>query len=137
MASFCNGFETASESTVNSLPGSEIVQLNVGGALYTTSRATLIRYPDSMLGAMFSGIIPTACDSEGRFFIDRDGSTFGHVLNFLRCGQLVLPADFSQLDLLAVEADFYRVDPLIEAIAQLRSSRNCCGSFLEVITTCR
>jgi BTB/POZ domain len=133
MANYCNGFEKINKPSVSSVFGSEIVQLNVGGGLYTTSRATLIRYPDSMLGAMFSGMFPTARDSEGRFFIDRDGSTFGHILNFLRCGQLVLPSDFSQLDLLAVEADFYRLDPLIDAIAQLRASRNCCGSFVEVM----
>ncbi len=29
--------------------------LNVGGVLYTTTRSTLAKYPDSMLGAMFGG----------------------------------------------------------------------------------
>ncbi|XP_028656150.1 BTB/POZ domain-containing protein KCTD21-like isoform X3 [Erpetoichthys calabaricus] len=51
---------------------SELVTLNVGGKLYTTSRATLACYPDSMLGAMFSGKLPSSKDSQGNCFIDRD-----------------------------------------------------------------
>jgi hypothetical protein len=109
----------------------EIVRLNVGGEIFTTTRATLLRYPDSMLGAMFSGSLATGVDENGCYFIDRDGSIFRHVLNFLRCGRLVVPADFQQFDLLAAEADFYQLEGLIEAISQLRSSRG--GSFIEVI----
>jgi hypothetical protein len=33
----------------------KIVTLNVGGTKYTTSLSTLTKYPDSMLGVMFSG----------------------------------------------------------------------------------
>ncbi|XP_047389570.1 BTB/POZ domain-containing protein KCTD7 isoform X2 [Sciurus carolinensis] len=55
----------------------EVVPLNIGGAHFTTRLSTLRRYEDTMLAAMFSGrhYIPT--DSEGRYFIDRDGTHFG------------------------------------------------------------
>jgi len=59
------------------------VTLNVGGHMYTTSLTTLTRYPDSMLGAMFRGDFPTARDSQGNYFIDRDGPLFRLSRNLL------------------------------------------------------
>ncbi|XP_066305221.1 BTB/POZ domain-containing protein KCTD19-like [Branchiostoma lanceolatum] len=93
-----------------------VVSLNVGGHIYTTARSTLTRYPDSMLGAMFGGDLRTLQDDQGRYFIDRNGRLFEHVLNFLRTSQLVLPEDFKELPLLEMEADFYQIKPLIEAL---------------------
>eukprot|EP00058_Branchiostoma_floridae_P026659 XP_002612150.1 hypothetical protein BRAFLDRAFT_88889 [Branchiostoma floridae] len=94
-----------------------VVSLNVGGHIYTTARSTLTRYRDSMLGAMFGGDFDTAArDDQGRYFIDRNGRLFEHVLNFLRTTQLVLPEDFKELRLLEMEADFYQIQPLIEAL---------------------
>ncbi|XP_056380455.1 BTB/POZ domain-containing protein KCTD6 isoform X1 [Hyla sarda] len=90
------------------------VTLNVGGHVYTTSLSTLTRYPDSMLGAMFRGDFPTARDSQGNYFIDRDGSLFRYVLNFLRTSELTVPVDFKEFDLLRKEADFYQIEPLIQ-----------------------
>ena len=110
---------------------SELIRLNVGGERYTTTRATLTRYPRSMLGAMFGGALATAIDEHGCHFIDRDGATFRHVLNFLRSGRLALPADYRQLDLLAAEADFYQVEELVQEVARLRTSAG--GSYLEVV----
>ena len=54
----------------------DLIHLNVGGKRYTTTRATLMRYPESMLGAMFSGELPTSVDEHGCYFIDRDGPMF-------------------------------------------------------------
>ncbi|KAI1234528.1 BTB/POZ domain-containing protein KCTD6, partial [Lamprotornis superbus] len=92
------------------------VTLNVGGHMYTTSLTTLTRYPDSMLGAMFRGDFPTARDSQGNYFIDRDGPLFRYVLNFLRTSELTLPLDFKEFDLLRKEADFYQIEPLIQCL---------------------
>uniref|UniRef100_A0A8C4R8F7 Potassium channel tetramerization domain containing 6b n=1 Tax=Eptatretus burgeri TaxID=7764 RepID=A0A8C4R8F7_EPTBU len=98
----------------------EPVTLNVGGQLYTTSMSTLSRYPDSMLGAMFHGDLPTARDSQGNYFIDRDGSLFRFVLNFLRTSVLTLPQDFKEIDLLREEADFYQIEALIQCLNEPR-----------------
>ncbi|KAG9471663.1 BTB/POZ domain-containing protein KCTD6 [Eleutherodactylus coqui] len=95
---------------------SDPVTLNVGGHVYTTSLTTLTRYPDSMLGAMFRGDFPTARDSQGNYFIDRDGSLFRYVLNFLRTSELTVPVDFKEFDLLRKEADFYQIEPLIQCL---------------------
>ena len=115
----------------------DIVQLNVGGVHYSTTRATLCRYPNSMLGAMFNGCLSTTKDVNGHYFIDRDGILFGHVLNFLRSAQLAVPDDFKCLDQLALEADFYQIEPLIRAIHELQqkiaSRKISRGRLLEVI----
>jgi hypothetical protein len=60
------------------------IKLDVGGIHFTTSVTTLCRFPDSMLGAMFSGRHALPKNEDGFFFIDRDGTHFRHILNFLR-----------------------------------------------------
>ncbi|CAH1263701.1 KCTD21 [Branchiostoma lanceolatum] len=99
----------------------DIVTLDVGGHIYRTTITTLTRYPDSMLGAMFGGDFGTLQDDQGRYFIDRDGTLFRHVLNFLRTNQLTLPEDFRELPLLEIEADFYQIQPLIEALVSYKA----------------
>ncbi len=102
---------------------SDVIKLDVGGSLYTTLRSTLTSYPDSMLGAMFSGRIPVARDELGRYVVDGDGPTFRYVLNFLRRSKLNLPEGFKEWDLLTTEADFYQIKELIDAVASLREDR--------------
>lgn len=118
----------------------EVVTLNVGGVLYTTTRTTLTKYADSMLGAMFGGQYnPTALDQQGNYFIDRDGYMFRHILNFLRSGQLCLPQGFKDFDLLEAEADFYQIPALICAIKSGRqrafasSAKSRQGYYIELL----
>ena len=115
----------------------EVLTLNVGGAMYTTTRHTLTKYPDSMLGAMFNGkfAAPAAtCDQQGNFFIDRDGHMFRHVLNFMRSGRLCLPHGFKDFDLLEAEADFFQIDPMISAIKEFRSPQKAqAGYYVEIL----
>ena len=60
----------------------DTITLNVGGTIYTTSKATLTRYPSSMLGCMFSDRLPSAVNKDGNFVIDRDGNLFRHGVEF-------------------------------------------------------
>jgi len=94
-----------------------IVKLNVGGVKYYTTRSTVSKYQDSMLGAMFNENLPSTMDENGYYFIDRNGKLFEHVLEFLRCGELVLPTNFNDLERLKKEAEFYQIQPLIEAVS--------------------
>ncbi|XP_002733127.3 BTB/POZ domain-containing protein KCTD6-like [Saccoglossus kowalevskii] len=102
-----------------SVPDDEIVNLNVGGKLYSTTRSTLTRYPDTMLGAMFSGRMPSLKDAQGNYFIDRNGDMFKYILEFLRNGSIILPEDFKEFTALSVEVDFYQVAELTECLAEM------------------
>lgn len=70
--------------TSNGLEFPKIIDLNVGGTYYSTTLDTLRSDPDSMLCAMFSGRVGVLRDKDQRYFIDRDGGLFKHVLSFLR-----------------------------------------------------
>jgi len=93
---------------------SDIVNLNVGGVKYSTTRSTLCKYPDSMLGAMFSQNMPSNVDKDGYYFIDRNGKIFEYILQYLRSDELSLPKEFKDFDLLKREMDFFQIKPLIE-----------------------
>jgi len=93
---------------------SEIIYLNVGGIKYSTTRSTLCKYPESMLGAMFAHNMPSQVDKDGCYFIDRNGKMFEYILQFLRSGEMALPNDFKEYNLLKSEIDFYQLEPLLD-----------------------
>ena len=93
-----------------------IVKLNVGGQYFTTSLQTLTRDPNSMLAAMFSGRHRIETTGDGTFFIDRDGTYFRFILNYLRNGELILPEDATFLAELEAEATFYQVQGLLDEL---------------------
>ncbi|KAL0963645.1 hypothetical protein UPYG_G00309000 [Umbra pygmaea] len=105
-------------------PSSGTITLNVGGFLYAAHRTTLCRHQGSLLEELASGRKPVQhTDSMGNPFIDRDGPVFRHILNFLRIGDLQLPDDFRESGLLRREAEFYRLDGLVEAITEWEGQR--------------
>jgi hypothetical protein len=67
----------------------DIIKLNVGGTLFTTTRQTLTKYIGSRLAEMFDPSLGTAppMDSTGAFFIDRSPEEFGVSLKYLRTGR--------------------------------------------------
>ncbi|CAI9590479.1 unnamed protein product [Staurois parvus] len=95
----------------------EVIPLNVGGMCFTTRLSTLHRYEDTMLAAMFSGRHHIPTDSEGRYFIDRDGTYFGDILNFLRCGELP-PRE--RVKMVYKEAQYYSVGPLLDLLDKMQ-----------------
>ncbi|VDP96042.1 unnamed protein product [Trichobilharzia regenti] len=57
---------------------------------------------------MFNGTIPIVLDTmKQHYFIDRDGTLFRHVLNFLRTDKVNLDPHFTEMDQLIEEANFY------------------------------
>ncbi|KAK2163381.1 hypothetical protein NP493_1465g00051 [Ridgeia piscesae] len=77
---------------------------------------------DTMLRGMFSGDVPVQTDSDGFVVIDRSGKHFGVILNYLRDGDVALPASQRELEELLAEAEYYRVERLITGI-QARVSK--------------
>merc|ERR1712079_190672 len=92
---------------------SSIIDLNVGGVLYTTSAETLTKNTGSLLCTLFSGGTDTLLhDSKGRVFIDRDGVLFRYILDYLRNGRLVLPDNFQESERLKLEAEYFQIEEL-------------------------
>ncbi|NXM78016.1 KCD14 protein, partial [Serilophus lunatus] len=102
---------------------SPIVELNVGGEMYTTTLSTLKKHPGSKLAEMFTGQPKLRTDSEGRFFIDRPGTYFKYILEYLRSNQV--PTQCIQ-DVYK-EALFYDIEPLIK---QLEDSPEIFGELV-------
>jgi hypothetical protein len=99
---------------------SNIIGLNIGGQLYSTSRSTLLRYSDSILSKMLVHECLVGKDDQDNFFFDRDGSIFRPILNFLRTGKLSLPNKFEEFKLLLEEADFYGLPQLKEETSKAK-----------------
>ncbi|XP_068088981.1 BTB/POZ domain-containing protein KCTD3 [Hyperolius riggenbachi] len=121
MAGNCSGFTA---------PGTgEIIQLNVGGTRFSTSRQTLMWIPDSFFSSLLSGRISTLRDETGAIFIDRDPTAFAPILNFLRTKELDLRG--VSLNVLRHEAEFYGITPLVRRLLLCEElERSSCGSVL-------
>lgn len=88
----------------------QVIELNVGGHVFTTLRSTLCKHEESMLCSMFSGdFAPALQDCQGRYFIDRDGTHFHTVLAFLREQPIQTPCSFEERSALTAEATYYQV----------------------------
>uniref|UniRef100_A0A665SXP8 BTB/POZ domain-containing protein KCTD3 n=1 Tax=Echeneis naucrates TaxID=173247 RepID=A0A665SXP8_ECHNA len=104
----------------NSTPAmGEIIQLNVGGTRFSTSRQTLMWIPDSFFSRW--GIVG--------IFIDRDPTAFAPILNFLRTKELDLRG--VNISVLRHEAEFYGITPLVRRLLLCEElERSSCGSVL-------
>jgi hypothetical protein len=69
---------------------SDWVSLNVGGRTFSTTRSTLTKDKDSMLAKMFGDNWQSTTDAAGSYLIDRTPEYFAPILNYLRCGVLVI-----------------------------------------------
>lgn len=97
------------------------IKLDVGGHIYSTSLSTLTRDKSSMLAVMFSGRHKLVLSKENTYFIDRDGTYFRYILNYLR-GDLhldVLPDDETVLKQIQREADYFQLSGLYEMIESI------------------
>ena len=101
---------------------SATVKLNVGGHHFTTTVQTLRKDPNSMLAAMFSGKFDTQPSEDGSFFIDRDGTHFRFILNFLRDGKLILPEGATFHKELEAEATFYQIQGVVEELKRINQA---------------
>ncbi|XP_021826801.1 FH protein interacting protein FIP2-like [Prunus avium] len=102
------------------LKKSSVIRLNIGGNKFCTSVDTLTqREPNSMLAAMFSGRHNVVCEEDcekGYVFIDRDGTHFRHILNWLRDGTVPLLEERCKYSELLREAEYFQLVGLTEEI---------------------
>ena len=88
------------------------IELDVGGAPFKTTLATLSRHPHTF----FAALARNRGDATGPIFIDRDPTHFRFILNYLRSGVLAAPADDVAKRELLVEAEFYGMQSFARAL---------------------
>lgn len=109
---------------------SDIINLNVGGTRFSTSRQTLSSPQESFFTSMLSGRIPTCRDETGALFIDRDPKLFSVILHFLRTKELDLNG--VDVSVLRHEAEFYGIIPLVKRLLLCEDlERSLCGTYLK------
>ncbi|XP_021103891.1 BTB/POZ domain-containing protein KCTD14 isoform X1 [Heterocephalus glaber] len=94
---------------------SSVVELNVGGQVFTTTTDTLRKVPGSRLAEMFSSSASACKDAEGRFFIDHPGTFFHPILDYLRSGQVPI----QHIPKVYREAQFYAIQPLVKLLEDM------------------
>lgn len=93
----------------------EKVHLNVGGWYFETNKSTLVDKSE-----FFTQLLS---NEEDIYFIDRDGSAFYIILNFLRQGTLHCTLeDPNMIDFLLCEAQFFKLQNLQTQLMQRRLS---------------
>lgn len=114
------GIPTPAQLTKSNAP----VHIDVGGHMYTSSLATLTKFPESRIGRLFDGTEPIVLDSlKQHYFIDRDGHMFRYILNFLRTSKLLIPDDFKDYSLLYEEARYFQLHPMLSELERWRQDQ--------------
>jgi len=100
----------------------DILQINAGGTVFFTSRQTLTKYPDSLLGVLFAEKTkrPLNKMKDGAIFLDIPPTTFSHVLAWLQ--GFPLSTDKIGSEILLNHARSLRLDALVSFLATGTSS---------------
>ena len=86
----------------------EIVQFDVGGRVFKTSRSLIDQHEDTMLARLVSDTWQE--NPNKSVFIDRDGDMFAQVISYLRYGSIELPITISKAMFLR-DLDFFGIVP--------------------------
>ncbi|CAG8490061.1 23276_t:CDS:2 [Gigaspora rosea] len=118
------------ETREEDMPGSVPIKLTVGEMQFTTRQQTLCAYPSYLSELFFIFRSPNADPNSSpyrnlhpqlpwpdKLFIDRDGSLFVYILEFLRTSTLP-KLSLSTLQKLEREARFYEIKPLQSLISK-------------------
>lgn len=123
-----------SVSSLASISKDEIITLNIGGQIYSTTRSTIINNVDSQayLALIIRNETNVPLDKHGHYFLDRDGTYFRYILNYFREKKLILPENFTELKQLCCEAKFYQIDRLVDEIENRLNTHNEHKKQLEI-----
>lgn len=99
-----------------------LVRFNVGGQSFVTRASTIRSHPECLLARMLNGKTKSVLiDDDGSFFVDRDGSRFGFILDYMRgtkdsAGRVLLPSALDDLEGLYDDANYYGLPDLVHAV---------------------
>ena len=132
-------FEQTHEKLVNKFSFEKIIKLNVGGKIFTTRLDTIVNSwcKDNFLSALFSGSFLPETDSNGNYFIDRNGDIFHHILNILRDqSYLAIISQLSKIEKqqLIIECQFFGIESLLtkSETEEYRNKKNLVGKRIKV-----
>ncbi len=118
----------------------DLIRLNVGGVVYDTTRTTLVRNP------FFAILLSddsrwTGGQIDGRYFIDRSGIAFDHVLNLLRSGNYEFPEEYvEELEFFMIGSDKVTLRPstttIMERLDELESTMTKLFAAQKIYTQC-
>lgn len=115
------------------------IKLNVGGQLFSTTRATLTSCPSSSLARMFqpnSKLSPCLTVDDGVFLMDVCPQAFSVILNWLRYRHLMLGPHVTVEQVKPV-ADFFGLDDLnVELTDRIHKDEEKNGAMLEGLENC-
>ncbi|KAG5270083.1 hypothetical protein AALO_G00188500 [Alosa alosa] len=100
----------------------KIVKVYVGTHWYATYLQTLLKYPELLSN---SSKVTWICFGQS-LHVKGDGQIFRHILNFLRSGRLLLPADFREWPLLCQEVEAFQIPALTGALEDCSDYRAWC-----------
>jgi len=108
------------------------IKLNVGGKIFTTTRCTLTKDPESFLFRLCQDTsdLDSQKDDIGAYLIDRDPNYFTPILNYLRHGKLVIDKNVSEEGVLE-EAEFFNIKNLIDLTKEKIRLRDMKAQLLE------
>ena len=66
----------------------EVIKLNVGGVFFQTTLSTIMKDEDNLLVSLVTGKLDSHQHNDGFYYLDRDGTRFKNILNFLRDGMI-------------------------------------------------
>lgn len=92
-----------------------VIELNVGGYFYSTTKRTITSEPNNSLVELI-GENSGCKDSSNRIFIDRDGKLFRFILDFLRNKNVLLPDNFFERESLRREAKFFKLENMVKLL---------------------
>jgi hypothetical protein len=82
------------------------VTFDVGGKLFKTSRSLILQHEGTLLARLVSDTWQV--DPTKPIFIDRNGTTFDCILDYLRYGRITLPVTVSK-EMFLLDMDFYGI----------------------------
>jgi len=99
--------------------------LNVGGEFFSTSLATLRAKKATYLEKMFRKGANTTCSADGSYFIDRNPSTFGYVLEYLRNDDMLVKSGDESVRMQALDdAEFFQLSEGLQNYLRWSSLRD-------------